>query len=58
VSVDGNFFFEYPLSPRLRLSTISGLKIRDKFDMELRVMELQHFKIDKNLPSLDTLSLQ
>jgi hypothetical protein len=58
VSVDGNFFFEYPLSPRLRLSTISGLKIRDKLDMELRVMELQHFKIDKNLPSLDTLSLQ
>jgi Galactoside-binding lectin len=58
VSVDGKFFCEYPLKARLRLASISGLKIRDKNDMSLCVMEIQHIKIDKNLPSLDTLSQQ
>lgn len=54
VSVNGNFFCEYPY--KARLSTFSGLKIREKNDLNLHVMELHHFKVDKDLRSLDSFS--
>lgn len=54
ISVNGNFFCEYPY--KARLSTFSGLKIREKNDLILHIMELQHFKINENLQSLDTFS--
>lgn len=54
VSVNGKFFFEYPL--KARLSTLSGLKIREKNSLSLQVMELHHFKVDKDLHSLDSFS--
>lgn len=54
VSVNGKFFCEYPY--KARLSTWSGLKIREKNDLTLHVLELDHFKVDKDLHSLDTFS--
>jgi Galactoside-binding lectin len=54
LSVNGNFFCEYPY--KARLSTFSGLKIREKNDLTLHIMELQHFKIDPRLQHLDTFS--
>lgn len=54
VSVNGNFLFEYPY--KARLSTYSGLRIREKNDLSLQVMELRHLKVDKDLHSLDSFS--
>jgi hypothetical protein len=54
VSVNGKFFCEYPY--KARLAAFSGLKIREKNDLILHIMELHHFKVDKNLHSLDTFS--
>lgn len=54
VSVNGKFFFEYPY--KARLSQYSGLKVREKNDLHLHIMEIQHFKVDKSLSNLDTFS--
>jgi hypothetical protein len=54
VSVNGNFFCEYPY--KARLSAFSGLKIREKNDLSLCILELHHYKVDKNLNSLDSYS--
>jgi hypothetical protein len=54
VSVNGNFFCEYPY--KARLAAFSGLKIREKNDLTLHIMELHHLKIERSLNSLDSLS--
>lgn len=54
VSVNGKFFCEYPY--KARLISYSGLKIRDKNDLNLQVTELQHYKIHQDLLNLDALS--
>lgn len=54
VSVNGKFFCEYPYKARLAL--FSGLKIREKNDLYLHILELHHHKVDKRLSQLDTLS--
>lgn len=54
VSVNGEFFCEYPY--KARLSTFSGLKIREKNGLNLHIQELLHFKVDKDLHNLDSFS--
>lgn len=54
VSINGNFFCEYPY--KTKLSTFSGLKAREKNDLVLHILELHHFKVDKNLQNLDSFS--
>lgn len=54
VSVNGNFFCEYPT--KARLSLFSGLKIREKNDLNLCVLEIHHFKVNKELNHLDSFS--
>lgn len=54
VSINGKFFCEYPY--KARLATYSGLKIRDKKDLVLHVLELHHKLIDKNLHNFSKLS--
>lgn len=52
--MNGKFFFEYPY--KARLSTYSGLKIREKNGLSLQVIEVHHLKVDKDLHSLDSFS--
>lgn len=54
ISINGQFFCEFPY--KTRLSLYSGLKIREKDKMTLEVQQLIHFKIDENLYNLDTFS--
>ncbi|CAO1381748.1 unnamed protein product [Diamesa hyperborea] len=54
ISINGQFFCEFPY--KTRLSLYSGLKIREKDEMILDVQQLIHFKIDENLYNLDTFS--
>ncbi|CAO1408990.1 unnamed protein product [Diamesa serratosioi] len=54
ISINGQFFCEFPYKTRLNL--YSGLKIREKDGMILDVQQLVHFKIDENLYNLDTFS--
>lgn len=52
--MNGNFFCEYPY--KARLSTYSGLKLREKNDLSLHILELHHFKVGKDLHDLDSFS--
>lgn len=54
ISVNGNFFCEYPY--KARLSSFSGLKIREKNDLSLHIQELLHYKVSENLHNLDSFS--
>ncbi|CRK90942.1 CLUMA_CG004632, isoform A [Clunio marinus] len=54
VSVNGSFFCEYPYTTRL--TSYSGLKIREKNDLVLHILEIQHFTVDKDLRNMDLLS--
>lgn len=54
VSINGRFFCEYPY--KARLVQFSGLKIREKNDLELRVLEISHYRIEKDLHHLDVFS--
>lgn len=54
ISVNGKFFCEYP--HKARLSSISGLKIREKNNLSLHIQELHHYKVSENLHNLDSFS--
>lgn len=54
VAINGKFYCEYPY--KARLATFSGVKIREKNDMLLHVLELHHRTIDKSLPNFEQLS--
>lgn len=54
ISVNGKFFCEYPY--KARLTSFSGLKIREKNDLTLNIQKLQHFKVNENLHDLDSFS--
>lgn len=54
VSVNGKFFCEYPYTAKLQW--YSGLKIREKNDMILSIMEVKHYKSTDGLANFDSFS--
>ncbi|XP_070504243.1 galectin-9-like isoform X2 [Chironomus tepperi] len=54
VSVNGKFFCEYPYTAKL--VQYSGMKISERSDLRLHVMEVHHFRIEKDLHHLDVFS--
>lgn len=54
VSINGKFFCEYPYTAKL--VQYSGMKISERSDLRLHVMEVHHFRIEKDLHHLDVFS--
>lgn len=54
ISVNGKFFCEYP--HKARLVQFSGLKITERNDLRLNILEVSHYRIEKDLHHLDIFS--
>jgi hypothetical protein len=54
ISVNGKFFCEYPYMAKL--VQFSGLKMSERNDLKLHVMEVNHYRIEKDLHHLDVFS--